>query len=286
MENKKAWSGKTRGGTFGYAFFILLIRRIGIGAAYAFLAFVALYFIPFAPKATRASWHYHRRILGCGRWRSAWRVYLHFYRFGQVLIDKVAILNGMSGRYRFSFEEYEPFLKNLQSGAVVMIGAHVGCWEIGSTFFGDYASKLNVVMFDAEYERIKEMIHHSGEAYKIIPVNEGGLESLLRIKQAVDQGEAVCFQGDRYVGEEHASAADFMGRKALFPKGPFTLASKFRTPVVFYFAMREGRSYRFIFKNVEAGKSADELLAIYLTELERVVRRYPEQWFNFFELWR
>ena len=47
----ETWKGKTRGGTFGYMFFIYMIRCLGITAAYGFLSLVVLYFIPFAPKA-------------------------------------------------------------------------------------------------------------------------------------------------------------------------------------------------------------------------------------------
>ena len=49
------WKGKTRGGTFGYLFFIYLIKYLGITAAYLFLSLVVLYFIPFAPKATKST---------------------------------------------------------------------------------------------------------------------------------------------------------------------------------------------------------------------------------------
>ena len=52
----ETWKGKTRGGTFGYMFFIYMIRCLGITAAYGFLSLVVLYFIPFAPKATASTW--------------------------------------------------------------------------------------------------------------------------------------------------------------------------------------------------------------------------------------
>ena len=61
------WKGKTRGGTFGYMFFIYMIRCLGITAAYGFLALVVLYFIPFAPKATANIWQYARNRLKYGR---------------------------------------------------------------------------------------------------------------------------------------------------------------------------------------------------------------------------
>lgn len=41
----ETWKGKTRGGTFGYMFFIYMIRCLGITAAYGFLSLVVLYFI-------------------------------------------------------------------------------------------------------------------------------------------------------------------------------------------------------------------------------------------------
>ncbi len=63
----ETWKGKTRGGTFGYMFFIYMIRCLGITAAYGFLSLVVLYFIPFAPKATASTWRYARNRLKYGR---------------------------------------------------------------------------------------------------------------------------------------------------------------------------------------------------------------------------
>ena len=61
----ETWKGKTRGGTFGYMFFIYMIRCLGITAAYGFLSLVVLYFIPFAPKATASTWQYARNRRTC-----------------------------------------------------------------------------------------------------------------------------------------------------------------------------------------------------------------------------
>ena len=77
--NGKQWSGRSRGGGFGYNFFIFLMRVSGIRGAYAFLSLVVVYFIPFAPRATRAIWFYNRRILGYGRLRAAVKLYAHYY---------------------------------------------------------------------------------------------------------------------------------------------------------------------------------------------------------------
>ena len=113
-DNDTGWKGKTRGGSFGYLFFILLIKGLGIKAAYAFLCLVVVYFVPFAPKATRAIWRYARQRLGYGRLRSARFLLVNYYRLGQTLIDKVAVGAGMDKQYTFDFgTRYQDFLEVL-----------------------------------------------------------------------------------------------------------------------------------------------------------------------------
>ncbi|MGL5958228.1 MAG: acyltransferase [Phocaeicola sp.] len=284
---EREWRGKSRGGSWGHAFFVGLIRLVGVVPAYFFLALVVVYFIPFAPKATRAIYSYNRKRLNYGRWKSLVKLYLHYYTFGQTLIDKIAIANGLSDQYHFEYENYDAFLHHLDAGSVTILGGHIGCWEIGSQFFGTYASRLNIAMFDGEYQKIKEVIKTSDASYKVIALNEGGIDSLLKIKQAFDRKEYVCFQGDRYMNKESVSAHPFMGETALFPKGPTLIAAKFKTPVIIYFAMREkGRSYRFLFQVIEGGCSQQELLRQYVAMLESVVKQYPQQWFNFYDVWQ
>lgn len=231
--NGKQWSGRSRGGGFGYNFFILLMKVAGIRSAYAFLSLVVVYFIPFAPRATRAVWFYNRRILGYGRLHSAVKLYAHYYALGQTIIDRVAIGSGMERKYKFEFENYDAFLRVLDGGrGAVIIGAHVGCWGTGAGFFGDYARKMHLVMYDAEYRQIKSVMekHCGQEGYKVIAVNEGGIESILRIKEVLDRKEYVCFQGDRFVEGSPTVTLPFMRHEAPFPAGPFAVAGKFRAP--------------------------------------------------------
>lgn len=89
----------------------------------------------------------------------------NYYRLGQILIDKVAIGNGMIDKYHFKFNHYQEFLNVLDGDqGVIMIGAHVGNWEIGTPFFNDYSKKMNVVMYDAEHQKIKEILKRTGSS--------------------------------------------------------------------------------------------------------------------------
>ena len=287
----RAWSGKSRGGRFGYLFFVYAIRLLGVRGAYGFLAVVVLHFLPFAPRATRAIWSYNRQRRGLGRLRSVVELYRHYFVFGQTLIDRLALRSGLTDRYRFEFDRYERFLEIIDASAgAVLIGAHVGCWEAGAGFFGKYGRKIHIVMLDAEHRAIKEVLDRNTRAgdYRIIPIDRGPLEALVRIKNALDDGGYVCFNGDRYIDPATAREVRFLGAPARFPIGPFRIASRCRVPVVFYFAMREpGRRYRFLFREVPAAEARDTeaLLGRYVESLEELMRRYPRQWFNFYSFW-
>lgn len=296
-ENKSpAWKGKTRGGRGGYLFFIGLIRFTGVRVAYVFLALVVIYFIPFAPKATAAIWKYGRRILKYNRWNTFRLLFRNYYVLGQTLIDKIAIGNGRIARYRFEFEGREPLLRLLETtGGVVMIGGHVGNWEVGAPFFEDYGKKMNIVMYDAEYRKIKELLERNGigKNYKVIPVNRDNLTHVFEIGAALGRGEYVCFQGDRFVSDDHTLSVEFMGEKARFPLGPFQIAARMGKAVVFYFAMREkGNGYRFHFYIAAQGdhlkprEREKYILGQYVRTLEVLLKRYPEQWFNYYDFWQ
>lgn len=292
------WKGKTRGGSFGYLFFITLIKRCGITTAYIFLGLVVPYFVPFAPKATKSIWFYARNILKLSVTNSALMLIRNYYSFGQILIDKLALKAGMQDKYNFRFENHPEFLNVLNSQqGVIIIGAHMGSWEAGVPYFEDYGKKINVVLYDAEYQKIKNILQKNTSAdctsHKFIPISNDGLSHVLSIKEALDEGEYVCFQGDRYIHQERTIKKRFMGGEALFPAGPFLLASRLSLPVVFYFAMREGnKTYHFHFtiaKQVtpEKGIKREEiLLEQYITTLESIVKQYPTQWFNYYNFWK
>lgn len=289
--NDRRWNGKSRGGRFGYLFFVYSIKWLGLGFAYGFLAFIVIYFIPFAPKATAAIWKYNRGKRRLGRLKSVTELYRHYYVFGQTLIDRMALKAGLVERCHFQFDNYERFLEIIDGRqGVVMIGAHVGCWETGSVFFGKYGKKINIVMLDNEHKRIKRVIEDNSEDennFKIIPVNQDPLALILQIKEALDNGEYICFNGDRYMNEKETFRTRFMGAEALMPSGPFKIAAKCRVPVVFHYAMREkNRTYRFIFSEPALGHDKPvALLEQYAASLEHLLERYPRQWFNFYNFW-
>ncbi|MEG1983116.1 MAG: acyltransferase [Alistipes sp.] len=287
------WDGKSRGGYTGYIIFIFLIRYIGLRAAYILLGFVVIYFIPFAPKATAAIWDYYRRTLHKGCIASGIGLIKHYYRFGQTIIDRVAVENGLGKKFRYEFEGYEQALQLFErQQGFVMIGAHFGAPAIGAEHFGKYAEKINLVMYDAEHRRVKEALNRVGQRMelRIIPIGNDPLSSILYIKTALDHNECVSFMGDRYLSTMRLFEVDFLERRARFPQGPFLLAERMQVPVLFYFATRERhRTYRFRFNVLEpyttGRRDGNRCFAAFLPLLEKEVRRHNAQWFNFYKFW-
>lgn len=288
---EQEWDGKSRGGNFGTWFFVMLIRYAGIRAAYIFLAFVVPYFVLFAPKSTRSTWQFCRRVRGLGLFASVKEVFATYYTFGQCLIDKIAIAQGQQGLFEFVFDDEQAILDLLESGeSAVVMSAHIGSWEAGAPFFSRFGKIMNVAVFDNEHERIKKIVEKqsNGKSFKIIALGSDWLGSVFSIKDALDRGEFVCFMGDRYMAGSPSNVVRFMGHDVRFPKGPFDVSAAMHSPVAFYFALREpGRRYHFYFACVRPEGSRRESSAAiqqaYVTMLEQIVTKYPRQWFNFYD---
>ena len=292
---EKQWEGKSYGTPLGYKIFIFFFKYLGLRFAYLNLTYVVLFFVIKCRKERNAIWFYYRQILKYSVLKSSLKIYSHFFVFAQTIVDKVAIRYGFSHKFKYTFENADEAiaLMSTPQGAI-FLGAHIGSWEVGSHIFSKYDKTMNILMVDAEYQRIKNVIEKSGEdpGYKIIPINEDSIEAILRVKKALADGEILGIQGDRYIDEKRKKEVEFLGRKADFPEGPFLMASKLRTPVVIYFAMREKMSYNFIFKygdnkeRLSAKDYQEKIFNEYLKLLEETVKRYPQQWFNFYSFWK
>jgi predicted LPLAT superfamily acyltransferase len=71
----------------------------------------------------------------------------------------------------------------------------------------------------------------------------------------------------------------FLGGARKFPEGAFRFAKHLERPVYFVASVRESGGYRVFAKLL----SADDLLGDYVRELERLVKMYPDQWYQWEE---
>lgn len=284
------WSGRSRGTPLGYWFFILFIRHLGLRFTYGFLHFVVAYYFLFSWKTSRAIRDFYSLGLGRSRWQSIRGIYRNYYALGQMLIDKVAMASGMQHLFDLRSTGNEHIInmaKDCTGG--ILISAHVGNWEVAGHLMVNYGGIINVVMYEAEHEQIKQTVEEGtgGRRFNVIPIKDD-MSHVYAISSALLNKEIVCIHGDRYREGMRTLRHDFLGREAQFPFGPFGIASKFDVPKCFVFGMRKGRNgYAFSATTPITGRQKPEmLLEAYVEEMEKKVREHPEQWFNFYDFWK
>mgnify|MGYP003635885011 CR=1 FL=1 len=285
------WEGKSKGTVLGYKIFIFFIRKLGVRAAYGLLYFVALYYVFFAGKSTRSIYYYFRKRLKYARIKSFFSIYKSYYVFGKTIIDKAAISSGLKNRFTHECDGVENIIDLLdkkQGG--IMISAHVGNFEIAEFFFEeiDTRSQISLVTTDAEHKNIKEYMEKvtMRSNVKFILVKDD-MSHIFEINNALSNGELVCFTGDRYMKGQKVLTESLMGKEANFPAGPFLLASRLNVPVLFVYVMKEtNKHYHLYARQAEVkNRDAEGLLKKYTESVEWMLKKYPLQWFNYFDFW-
>jgi predicted LPLAT superfamily acyltransferase len=290
------WTGRTRGGYFGNWFFVQLIRWFGVWPAYLWLVLVAAYFTLAHRDAYRASADYLGRLFGpLPWWRRPLLVYRHFLAHGVTLVDRLAVLMGRR-QIECVFDGEERFKPHLeQRRGIILVGAHVGCWELGGHFLGRFDIPVNLVVIERELAGIQTLLNSvtGGKRFRILTADDNPLRSV-PILAALRRGEIVALLGDRSFGGADVEVS-FLGGQVRLPVGPYRLAAASGAPVFQVFVVREklGR-YRFAtfepeFISREETRSDDTAVSAhaqrYADRLESVIRRYPFQWANFFPYW-
>jgi predicted LPLAT superfamily acyltransferase len=291
-----SWEGKTRGGVLGYKIFVWVLKYPGLLFAYTLLVFVVTYFIFTSRKAVGATYDFYRNTMHYNIPRSALAVWGNYFIFGQILLDKIAMLAGFQHRFTFNFEG-EDYLRQMKDGGL-LISAHVGNWEIAGQLLNRLEKKINIILFDTEHRRIKGYLSdvYTNRNVHFIVIRDD-YSHLQEIRDAFANGEIVAMHGDRYIEGNKTIILDFFDKPAAFPIGPVNMAARFNVPVSFVFAVKEKlRHYHFFatpllhvtftrnpLKREETLLSA---IRVYVGKFEEIVRRYPLQWFNYYDFWK
>lgn len=287
------WKGKSKGTVLGYRIFVWCIRNIGIRSSYGVLYFVAAYYSLFQKKSNQYIRYYFQKRLNYGYWKSKASIFKSYFTFGKVLIDKTAISAGLRGKYTYEFDGIEN-LRDLLAAKKggVLISAHIGNFEIAEHFFADidFDCQINLVTTDQEVTVIKEYLESVAvkeSNIKFIYVKED-MSHIFEINKALSENELICFTGDRYFEGSKYLEAELLGKSAKFPAGPFMIASRLGVPVIYVYVMKENNLHYHLYAKVAQNiknRDSQGLLQSYVQNLETMVKKYPLQWFNYFDFW-
>jgi predicted LPLAT superfamily acyltransferase len=256
---------------------------------------VCLYFVLFARAGVRASHQYLARVFGRpATWRE---VYQHHFVFASVLLDRAFMLAGRP-QYLDVEETNRELMHRLadRGQGCLMLSAHMGSFDITRDIgLRGRDVVVNMMMYEENAQKLNAVIasFDGHSRMKVIPI--GAVDSLIRAKDRLDQGEWVGILGDRVVANDRLIRAPFLGSEATFPAGPFLVASALKVPVVLFVCLyMGGNHYKEYFELF-----ADELVLDRRNrdaDLEKWVRRYAERleyfcrlapynWFNFYDFW-
>ncbi len=285
------WEGKSRGTLLGYKIYIFFLKTFGISSAYFILHIVIFYYVLFSPRSNRDTYNYFRKRHEYSRWKSVLSIYKSYYTFGQTLTDKVAISTGLRDKFTYThdgIEHIDHLLQKNQGG--ILISGHVGNFEISHYFLEDrYSiSKISMVTTMAEHQNIQEYMDRISvkSHLKFIVVKED-MSHIFEIHKAIDEGGLVVFTGDRYMPGGKVLKEVFLGKETSFPIGPYLLASRLNMPVLFVYFMKGQKRHYDLYARTAQFKSRDAqgLLKQYTESMEWILKKYPLQWFNYFDFW-
>ena len=287
------WSGKTDGQPWMQRSLIAMFRVLPLWLLYGFMALVVPFYMIFNRKGYQAMYSFFRDRMGYGPVKSFWNVYLNHFRFGQVILDRFGAYAGKQYRFEVDGAHLMEELEE-QSGGFIMLSSHVGHYEMGGYTLKPKKKNLYALVYAGETATVMENRQKvlSQNNIQMVPVKED-LSHLFALNAALDNGDIVSMPADRIFGSQKSVACQFFGAKANFPLGAFALAVQKDVPVLAVFVMKDGmKKYHAFVQEVVCDHQASkreqmaQLAQSFAECSEAVVRRYPTQWFNYFDFWK
>lgn len=172
---------------------------------------------------------------------------------------------------------------------VIALTAHIGNWELAGIITSLLGYKISAVVIPYISPRITNIYKKIRESKNVEVIFTGSNpKDFLKFKK---ENKVLAILGDR-VFTEKGVEVKFMGKRAIFPKGPATLAVKLKTEFVSGFLVREKNFYKLFFKKIDyppdwmdEEEKINYLLNQSVKRIEEVIAEYPTQWLNFQDIW-
>ncbi|MDX1296553.1 MAG: lysophospholipid acyltransferase family protein, partial [Sulfurimonadaceae bacterium] len=215
----------------------------------------------------------------------------HIYQFALTIFDRFIAKEGMQeSRIAMERVNVENFHSITQTGGIVVL-SHLGNWAQSFKIFETFDVTLNIVMAEEVSDELSalESLASTNKRIKIIDMN-AGMQTAVEIAGALMRKEVVIMMADRIVNEKKVLDIPFLGAPAPFNSGPFEVAAMRNAPMVGLCIVRSGdESLKIIISDIiENQKDQDITLPMqqYVDFLDKTVRQYPLQWFNFYDFWK
>ena len=285
------------GSRFGMALLAFFMRLLPARMAYGFAIFPVVYYFIAKPKARRSAYIlFHRLGYRGGRLKRWWFAARQIHMFAQIIMDNMYL--GLFGNRKFTIHEFgtELFLDQIKRGkGLMLLSAHVGNWHLAVNFMHNTKTHVHLVMDDARSEAVQKAMDAAKDHSDHLTLHaaDQGPALAFELTAALRRGEVVIIAGDRTRGEGRKTQVPFLGKPAYFPTAPLLLAKAAGAPVctalTFRRRMHEYDCYGLgpfeAPEDTPVKARAEYITAAFAGTLETYLRKYPTQWFNFYDFW-
>lgn len=275
---------KQYGSVYGHQIIIGLYKLFGYKVIAIILNFVAFYYALLTPSVKKSLTSYYEHL---GLKLDLFTYFKHIRNFSFSIFDRF-ISRIDPEELSFERENTEEFL-SLQKGGIVLL-SHIGGWATAAHSMKAEIPPMNIVMNEAtkgkisKYEKSKQRKNETN--VKILDLNQGAIAVNIQIANALMKKEVVAMMADRVLDPRKVISVNFLGDQVEINKNPFDIAYRLKQPLIATFSvMLKERHYKLIFKKIETeNKTLEEIAQVYMDILTEIIKVYPDQWYNFFDI--
>lgn len=297
------WARIGESGTVvGMQIMVFIQRRLGRWPFQIALWPVIMWYFLSQSTARRASQQYLVRLypeLATQPLARLWRSYLHFLSFGSALMDKISAWSSPIDGARLQGDGFSRFTSAIEQGqGGIVLVSHHGNLDIANSLARYHPTlDMTVLMHTRNASKFNQLLEQvTGQVRPdVLEVTEITPATAQELAERIGRGGFVVIAADRIpVSGERMRALSFLGDQALFPEGPFLLATLLRCPIYLLSCVREGGHFRIGFSLFDdtselPRKARDAWISSsmqrYADKLAASVVQQPLQWFNFYPFW-
>lgn len=290
-----AWAvRRERGSAFLIRFIAWLALTLGRSATRLLLYPITLYFLVFAPAPRRSSAAYLERIFG--RPARIHEVFKHIQCFAATILDRVFFLTGRFELFDIELIGDDAIAKiNGDGQGIILLGAHFGSFDAMRAISQfAHARDLKILMYEGNDNEVARVLAAINPAIteQIIPL--GPPESLIKVRDALQDGDMVGILGDRITHGDKTVDITFLGGTMTVAAGPALLSAITDSPVIVFSAVYDGGNrYKVYMQELNGGVRGNlrdvETHRAFMQEFMDLIsiwaRRHPYNWFNFHDVW-
>jgi len=289
------WAGRReRGSATLIRLMMWLSLTLGWSIGQALLYPITLYFVLVLRGGRQASREFLDRALG--RPATTLDVFRHFFAFSCVLLDRLFLLSNRLRHFEINVTGLNDIESALsRSRGCMLLGSDLGSFEVLRVVARRSPVPVKILMYRGNTRPYSRLVEELDPMLADSIIEIGEPEAMLRVHESVARGEIVGILADRAPQQDKAVKVPFLGDPAAFPTGPLVLAAILGAPVVLFFGVRIGhRRYQVHFEHfadrvtVDRARRTEDLanwVQRYAARLECYARKYPFNWFNFYDFW-